>query len=176
MIKKWNDKLEKMFESTNQDLTLIENSQKFDLNPDNTYLENLSYIYTSSVESQNIEAIFSQLSPFFELGFLLEKQKNAYTPTHTFAFGALSNLAERNLLLKLPKTDIFVIVRASATAMLKKLGFGFLNNDKKMSVFVIAISPNYSIVVATKLAEPWLKLRLESLQKTLMKINFVTPA
>ncbi|MBC7466117.1 MAG: hypothetical protein H7256_08995 [Bdellovibrio sp.] len=172
MIKKWNEKLEKMFESTNQDLTLIESSQTFELNPDNVYLENLSYIYTSAVEKNNIQAVFTQLSPFFELGFLLEKQKNVYTPTHAFAYGNISNIADKKILLKLPRTDVFVVVRAAASAILKKVNYDFLNRDKKMSAFVVAISPNYSILVATKIAEPWLKLRLESLQKTLMKINF----
>lgn len=172
MIKKWNEKLEKMFETTNQDLTLIENAQSFELNPDNVYLENLSYVYTSVVEKNNIESVFSQLSPFFELGFLLEKQKNAYTPIHGFAYGNPISIAEKNIILKLPKTDVFVIVRAAANALLKKMGYEFLNQDKKMSVFIVGISPTYSILVATKIAEPWLKVRLESLQKTLMKINF----
>lgn len=161
-----------MFESNNQDLTLIENSRTFELNPDNRYLENLSYVYTSNLEKNNVQAIFTQLSPFFELGFLLEKQKNVYTPTHVFAYGNISNIADKKILLKLPKTDVFVVVRAAATAILKKVNYDFLNRDKKMSAFVITISPNYSVLVATKLAEPWLKLRLESLQKTLMKISF----
>jgi len=172
MIKKWNEKLEKMFDSTNQDLTLIESGKTFELNPDNVFLENLSYIYSNPVQKNNIESVFTQLSPFFEVGFLLEKQKNTYTPTHMFAYGNIDNIDQQNILLKLPKTDIFIVVRASAAAILKKLGFDFLNKDKKMSAFVIAVSPNYSILVATKLAEPWLKNRLESLQKTLMKINF----
>lgn len=172
MIKKWNEKLEKMFESTNQDLTLIESSRTFELNPDNVYLENLSYVYNSPIQKNNILSVFSQLSPFFELGFLLERQKNSYTPTHGFAYGNLTNLSEKNILLKLPKTDMFVIVSTSASGILNKMNYNFLNPEEKMSAFVIAVSPTYSILVATKIAEPWLKLRLESLQKTLMKINF----
>jgi hypothetical protein len=172
MIKKWNERLEKMFESSNQDLALIESSRTFELNPDNSYLENLSYIYSVSVQKNNIQSVFSQLSPYFELGFLLEKQKNSYTPTHAFAYGIMNDISEKNILLKLPRTDIFVIVRTAASSILKKMNFDFLNTDKKMSAFVISLSPTYSILIATKLAEPWLKLRLESLQKTLMKINF----
>lgn len=172
MIKKWNEKLEKMFESTNQDLTLIESSRTFELNPDNVYLENLSYVYNSPVQKYNILSTFSQLSPFFELGFLLERQKNSYTPTHSFAYGNLTNLSEKNILLKLPRTDMFVIVSTPASGILNKMNYNFLNPEGKMSAFVIAVSPTYSILVATKIAEPWLRLRLESLQKTLMKINF----
>ncbi|MFZ3229744.1 MAG: hypothetical protein WA160_06040 [Pseudobdellovibrio sp.] len=172
MIKKWNDKLEKIFNSTNQDLALLESSQNFELNSDNLYLENLSYIYTNPIRPQNIQSLFSQLSPFFEIGFLLEKQKSYHTPTQMFAFGQLSNIAEKNILLKLPATSVYTIVRTSAVGILKKMNFAFLNSQNKMSAFVISVSPSLSILVVTKIADPWLKLRLESLQKTLMKVNF----
>ena len=93
MIKKWNDKLEKMFETNTQDLTLIESQRTFELNSDNRSLENLSYIH-SMVSKKDISFVFSQLAPFFEVGFLFEKQKQNYAAIQGFAFSHMLELAE----------------------------------------------------------------------------------
>src|SRR3989344_1162369 len=171
MIKKWNDQLEKIFETNTQDLTLIESQQSFELNADNTQLENLSYIH-SSVTSTNRTNVFSQLCPFFEIGFLLEKQNKNYAPTQAFAFGQPIRLDQKAITLNLPQTSLFAVVKTPATSILKKMNFEFLNSRQKMNAFIIAISPQFSVLVATEMAEPWIKVRLEILQKALMKISF----
>lgn len=172
MIKKWNETLEKIFESNNQDLNLIESSQNFELNPDNSYLENLSYVYNNTVEKNNLPSLFSQLSPYFEIGFLLEKQDRSHTTTHMFAYGNLIDLKKKSTTLSLPNSTVFTVLKTSAPAILKKMNMNFLNPQNKLNAFVISVSPQYSFLVFTKLADPWLKLRLESLQSTLMKIYF----
>lgn len=171
MNKKWNDTFEKIFETNTQDLTLLENQQHFELNSENHYLENLSYIHCQT-DHINIVRIFSQLSSFFEIGFLFEQQKDLFVAAQGFAFGQILNLGEKNILIKFPKMDLYAMLKTNASAMLKKMTYGFLNKNKKMNGFVIKISTRHSVLVFTELAEPWLKLRLESLQKTLMKISF----
>lgn len=171
MNKKWNDTFEKIFETNTQDLTLLESQQSFELNSENHSLENLSYIHCQT-DQVNIVRIFSQLSSFFELGFLFEKKKDIFSATQGFAFGQVLNLGEKNILIKFPKMDLYSLFKTNASAILKKMNYGFLNKSKKMNAFVIKISSQHSVLVFTELAEPWLKVRLESLQKTLMKISF----
>ncbi len=172
MIKKWNEKLEKMFESNTSDLSQIESRQSFELNADNSSLENLSYVHSTRLDKNCIHSVFTQLSPFFEIGFLFEQQNKLSIAIDAFAFGEPIDLRSALLTLKLPKTDLFNIARTSAEALLKKLNYAYLNPQKKMNAFVISISVSFSILVVTEMAEPWLKLRLEALQKTLMKIHF----
>ena len=171
MIKKWNDKIEKAFNVNTQDLSLLESQQTFQLNFENHSLENLSYIH-SRISQQNITNVFSQLASFFEMGFLLEKQKRNFAAVQGFAFGQTLKLDEKNIFLNLPKTQLYNVVRTSAPSILKKINYDFLNHSQKMNAFVITISAQHSLLVFSQLAEPWMKLRLESLQKTLMKISF----
>ena len=91
MIKKWNDKFEKIFETSTQDLALIESQRTFMLDSNNSALENLSYIHTLS-SNANITNVFSQLASFFEAGFLFEKQKSNYAAVQGFAFGQTLDL------------------------------------------------------------------------------------
>ena len=93
MNKKWNDTFEKIFESSTQDLTLLESQKTFELNLENHSLENLSYIH-SQPDQINIVRIFSQLSSFFELGFLFQKQKNTFAAIQGFAFSQNINLGD----------------------------------------------------------------------------------
>ena len=172
MIKKWNEKLEKMFEANTSDLSLIESRESFELNSNNSSLENLSYVHSARLDKNCIHSVFTQLSPFFEIGFLFERQNNQGFAIDAFAFGEPIDLRSMTLNLKLPKTELFNIAKTSAEALLKKLNFSYLNPQKKMNAFVISISASFSILVVTELAEPWLKLRLEALQSTLMKIHF----
>ena len=62
-----------MLETNNQDLALLENQKNFDLNLNNRMLENLSYIHSQDKKIQ-MTTLFTQLSPFFEVGFLFERQ------------------------------------------------------------------------------------------------------
>ena len=172
MIKKWNEKLEKIFESNTRDLSLIESRQSYELNSDNSSLENLSYVHSTRLDKNCIHSVFTQLSPFFEIGFLFEKQNKQGFAIDAFAFGEPIDLRSAMLSLKLPKTDLFNIAKTSADSLLKKLNYAYLNPQKKMNAFVISVSASFSILVLTEIAEPWLKLRLETLQKTLMKIHF----
>ena len=172
MMKKWNEKLERAFESTNQDLSLMESRQTFELNADNSSLENLSYIHSVLPEKESIHSVFTQLSPFFEVGFLFEKQKDSNLAIDAFAFGQPIFLGSQNILLRLPRTKLFHIAKTPAPAILKKLNHSFVNPERKMTAFVVAISDTYSLLLGTEIAEPWLKVRLEVLQKTLMKIHF----
>ncbi len=172
MIKKWNEKLEKAFESNNQDLSLLESRQSFELNADNSSLQNLSYIHSVMPEKESIHSVFTQLSSFFEVGFLFERQKDLNLVIDAFAFGQPIKLGTESLLLRLPPTKLFQVAKTPASSILKKLNYSFVNPERKMTTFVIAISHTYSVLLGTEIAEPWLKVRLEILQKTLMKIHF----
>ena len=107
--------------------------------------------------------------------FLFEKQNKLSVAVDGFAYGQPVDLANKLLILKFPVSPLFHIVKTPASSILKKLNYEFLNPQKKMSGFMISVSATYSILVATEMAEPWIKLRLETLQKTLMKIYFEWP-
>jgi hypothetical protein len=74
--------------------------------------------------------------------------------------------------LILPKPELFNVLSTNAQAFLNNLSLSHFDTEKKMSAFYIRISESQAILMMSSLAEPWLQLRIEALQKTLMKIPF----
>lgn len=179
MFKKINNKIEKMFDqsssfvvTSHNDLVSENNNVQF-LNNTNL-LENLSYIFSSEITPENLPQLFSQLSSYFEIGLLLKRHPNstAYRTLNTFAFQQELTLPESVKNIKLPQSGIFKVLKTSAFGLLSHFNLNHLDPQKKMNSYLIPISIDYSIIVMTQVAEPWAGLKIEALQKTLMKINF----
>lgn len=176
MIKNFNQKIEELFEKPfdpQRAQSLEEIKTKFILSEDNKQIENLSYVFASTVGKNEIPLLFSQLASFFEIGFLFEK-------THTRKFQALQMFAYsiqiKNLdgigLMQLPEPKLFKVLCTSSASFLSKANLSMFGEDRKLDAYLIRVSKNETFVLMLSLADPWAQLRIEALQKTLMKIIF----
>ncbi len=180
MLKKINSKLEILFEQTPQsmagaDTSLRDTKNNFELINNNELLENLSYVFSEDVTQENLPQLFMQLSSYFEIGFLFKTNPDRpiYKVCHAFVFGKKVNSTENLKQIQLPKSNYFNILKSDSFCFLKHFKMEMFDHDKKMNCYLMAINPNYCLVLLTQTAEPWAKLKIESLQKTLMKINFL---
>ncbi|MBC7741740.1 MAG: hypothetical protein H7061_06070 [Bdellovibrionaceae bacterium] len=177
MIKKWNEKVEKIFDQPNQPQASAECEElkkAFDVTLDNQSLENMSYVFSTLLTAADMGTVFTQLSSFFEMGFLIEPTLTKNVGAVSMAFAYSKHMAQVDNLkpIRIPKPAIFQVLKTDATAFLSKFNLQNFNADKKLQAFLIRVTDAHTIVVMSGLAEPWLQLRIESLQKTLMRVHF----
>ena len=179
MLKHLRNKLENLFDhDANASLALeasvLEAQRQFTPTENTAHLQNLSYIYNSEVNTNNIESLFTQLACYFEMNFLLVKPdaKQKYKTKYASLFGKKINNAESWPSVNLPAISLFTIYKTPAQSFLKKFHLQELDASKKMFAYLVALSPNCTLILVSKQAEPWSKIRIETLQQTLMKINF----
>lgn len=179
MFKKINTKLENLFDQKHDTVyignkSIIETQQNFQITDNNHMLENLSYIFSNEINRDNLSNLFSQLSSYFEIGFLMHKKENPnlYIAKEAFAFAKKIESIENIKPIKLPTPEIYKILSSKAHMFLKHYDMGELDSSEKMISYLIPISETHAIVIVTQTAEPWARLKIESLHKTLMKINF----
>ncbi len=188
MFKKFSTKLEKLFEksahaSPYSEQYFAEMQDDFQIVYNNKILENLSYVFSNEINSDNLRNLFAQLSSYFEIGFLLKKSSKSpdkstiynvalYNVLSAFAFRQKINLSESLKPIKLPFPGLHKVLRTPALQILNRLGLKSLDPKEKMTSYLMPITDNCSIVVMTQIAEPWAKLKVETLHKTFLKINF----
>lgn len=172
MIKKINDAVEKIFDQADQAVDIEEIKKSFALTADNKQLENISYIFSSSFKKDELVLLFTQLSSFFEIGFLFETGKNNKTAQPVQIFAYAKQLCQNDSIspIALPKPDLYKVLKTNSKNFLKKYNLNNLDSENKMSAFLIRVSSRYTLVLMSGLAEPWLQLRIESLKKTLMRL------
>lgn len=173
MIKNLSQKIEKLFDQNQEPFSLDELKKSFQLSPDNKQIENLSYIFEKNLDKKDSALLFSQLSSFFEIGFLFEKtNRRKDQATQMFAYSTqIKNLDGLNM-IQLPRPELFKILQTSTESFLKKINLSQYGKDEKLQTFLIRVSQTETLVLLSSLAGPWGKLRLQSLQNTLMKIHF----
>lgn len=178
MFKKMNSKLEALFEQkpdilANPEYNLNETQKTFQILNNNQLIENLSYVFEGEVTQKNLEPLFLQLSSYFEIGFLMQKiNKTDYKMQSAFVYAKKINNTKEYRSIRLPVTPVFHILKTPASSFLKKFNMQTLDPSNKMDAYLLAISPTQSIVLITLMAEPWAGLKIQTLQNTLMKINF----
>lgn len=179
MFKKINTKLENLFDQPqsnlrNLDPIVTDVQSNFQLLDNNKMLENLSYIFSGEVNPKNLLNLFLQLSSYFEIGFLLQKShdKDKHEVIASFVYGKKIDIAQGFKTLKLPNPGICKVVKTSAHQILNYFNIKNIDPEKKMMSYLTPVSTNYTFVVTTQIAEPWASLKIEALQKMLMKINF----
>jgi hypothetical protein len=179
MFKQLTTKLEYLFENDTHFNLALEPSvadakKNFVLTEDLPQLRNLSYVFNNEINSQNIESLFAQLACFFEINFLMarEKPESRFKVCLTTLFGKKINNLEGWPSMSLPEGKLYTVYRTGGHSLLKKFSLQDLDADKKMTAFLLPVTSRFTFVFLTKVAEPWSKVKIETLQDTLMKINF----
>ncbi len=128
-------------------------------------LENISYMATKMNSTfDNWNLFFTRLIPFFEVGFLFSEHQLQ----NQFLFGKEISTKNKSIQLRLPKSNVFQILRTDAQAVLTKMNLAHLFRTEKMNCFYIRVEDNTGFILMTAKAEPWLQLKMDSLQKALI--------
>lgn len=179
MFRKLNARLENLFDQNSQSTRIADDvpkarAQQFQTESEVHGLENLSYIFSNEINHDNLPNLFSQLSSYFELGFLLKLDPHSqkYHLKDVFGFSKKMIFPENSRAITLPKVEFYKILKTRARPFLQHFQMSHFDYDDKMFTYLIPISDNYTIVVATPVAEPWARIKIEALRNTLMKIHF----
>ncbi len=165
-------KIENLFEQSNlqttpspANITLDKLQLQYESMDNNSLLENISYLATtmnSPLENWNL--FFTRLIPFFEIGFLFSDS----VLKNQFLYGKEINCKNKMAQLKMPKSDLFQILKTDPKSFLIKFGLSNILFAEKMNCFYVRIEENINLVLISNKAEPWLKLKMDSLQKALI--------
>lgn len=177
MLKNLTKKFEQLFEDPlahkQHAHTLEEIRKAFVPSEDNHQIENLSYVFNKTVSKKEIPLLFSQLSSFFEIGFLFEKSYSGkYHAMQMFAYSYQMKKLDGLPLIQLPQPDLFKVLQTNSKSFLSKLKLSDYDESHRLGAFLICISQSETLVLLSRLADPWAKVRLEALQNSLMKIHF----
>ncbi len=165
-------KIELLFEQSNvetqhsnESLILDKLQLRYEPIDNDKLLENISYLATNmNTTEENWNIFFSRLIPFFEIGFFFSNG----TVKDQFLYGKSINCKNKSLKLKLPKSDLFQILKTDPKSLFIKLQISNILQSEKMNGFYIRIDNDMGFILATPKAEPWLKLKMDSLQKALI--------
>jgi len=162
-------KFESLFENEDQfsNLRIINDEQKnFIAEENNQLLESIDF--ASGPEQWSI--LFSRLHLFFELGFHIKDNK----VKNYFYMGECFQKQNLRVKLNIPNSNYFNILKTSAKSLLKKFNLQEMKNSNKMTALLIRLDSENTIILFTTLAEPWLKLRCESLHRCLINHDYFT--
>jgi hypothetical protein len=177
MLNKLTKKLEKLFDNPldhkQHALALDEIKKAFVLSEDNQQIDHLSYIFSQTVGKKDTALLFSQLSSFFEMGFLFEKSNSEkYQVTQMFVYSLQMKKLDGLPLVRLPRATLFKVLETDSQSFLTRMKLSDYDETGRMGAFLIRISETETLILLSSLADPWAKVRLASLQNALMKIQF----
>lgn len=180
MLKKINHKLENLFEDQpSQAAPEIARTEDSSFEPVQNlkFLENLSYIFTNIFDADDLHKLMQRLSCFFSFGIVLKKSANLagrFEVSHSFAHGKTISFEDsipRSIIL--PETPVYTVLSTPAVNVISKLNLPLNGHAYAGSTcYSISLSQTLCLIVASASAEPWATLEIETLQQTLMKINF----
>jgi hypothetical protein len=172
MTKNLNKKIENLFEQSNTEqiappanLILDRLQLKYEPLENDQLMENISYLpsaMTSSIDNWTI--FFTRLIPFFEIGFLFSDN----LLRQQFLFGKEINCKNKTLKIMLPKSDFFQVLKTDPKSFLIKFGLSNILYTEKMNCFFVRVDESIGFILITTKAEPWLQLKMDSLQKALI--------
>lgn len=180
MLKKINHKLENIFDDQSShaapEIVRPEDSS-FEPVQNLKFLENLSYIFTNIFDADDLHKLTQRLSCFFPFGIVLTKSANLngrYEVSHSFSHGKTISFEDnisRSIIL--PETPVYTVLSTPAVNVISKLNLPLnCHSYTGSTCYSISLSPTLRLIVASASAEPWATLEIETLQQTLMKINF----
>ncbi len=134
--------------------------------------ESLGYAL-DGLQSKRSQSLFAQLSLFFEVGILLQKQSDQqakpfpWLSKYSFAYGHFFH-EDSTLITKVPTTHLDQIFKKTETSGFEKLKCSRWIEKNKFQAFLIPLEKDIYFIGLTGMAEPWLKIHLEKIQKRLL--------
>lgn len=142
-----------------------------------TNLQELKNIKLQAKQADDLFiSLFSQLTPYFESGLLLYRKRTdgkKETWVHGAAFheGVYFHIPEEfaNLSLELPVVKKLELKKCAPYQLLSPLGLTELCDHSDSSAFVCKVHDLFTMILMTKLPEPWLRLHMESIHQFIEK-------
>ncbi len=156
--------LEQFFELSNQTQSPSQNQSLKKMKTEYVSEENFYLLENVGYFPADWTLFFDRLSPFFEAGFLFRHNRL----TQSFFYGKTIPKIQRLLDLKLPQSGFLKILKTDAKSMSLKLNMADILPVEKMSCFFVRLDDEFGIVLLTSTAEPWLQLKMNTLQKALI--------
>ncbi|MCK6597308.1 MAG: hypothetical protein L6Q37_03005 [Bdellovibrionaceae bacterium] len=160
---------EKIFNLNQEQIkTLNEEVMNFEYPDKEIYLRGISCLLPNG-ENEKLTTIFYRLKVFFEIGFLFElnKKTELWDLKHNFIFDKTNEVKTNHQgSINLPSLQLFKPYTSSKQNFLKSLGFSSLLS-LNLSSILIKTSETTAMVLMTKQADPWLRIKMESIVKEL---------
>lgn len=163
-ILKLHKKLEKILE---EDSATFEENQRIQSQFE-TKLEipHFSMEGLPSDELDRVAWLFSQLVPFFEYGLLLSKHGEFTKAVAQFDRGVLVH-SKKEILISIKTHQLpylSFLKNKGSSDFLKKI---FNSATDREDVFLMRLTPDFSLLIGTRIAPPWQNQHLENMQKLL---------
>lgn len=164
------EKIELLFESSPLLGLKFDNNIKLE----NQYelINNISYFDFGL--TPNWEIIASRLSPFFDCIILCQDSRvySLYFQNQKIDHPIWS------VNISWPKSDYLNILKADTGPFMKKIFEEKIFNPKKHSTFLVNLGTqdghDFKMILVSSTAEPWLNVKIETLQSALEKLTFST--
>jgi hypothetical protein len=161
------------FDDSEQDIIKSKNS--FSLVLSNRDYESLGFGLDGPGEKK-IQSLFAQLSLFFEIGVLIQKQSSAiekpqkthWHALYSFCYGHFFD-EQSQLLSRIPITQLDQIFKKTELSGFETLKCNLWIDQQKFQAFLIPLSAEVHFIALTGMAEPWLKIHLQKVQERLLK-------
>ncbi len=159
------EKVENLFDQDDvQEHLKIYTNEKFNVEPNHQLLSNIQF----NESPEKWELFFTRLIPFFEMGLFIKND----SVLKLFLNGHTADIPILKLIFKLPTSPYFNILRTPAVPLLRELKLENLIQSQKACGLLIRLDQNEYIVLFTEVADPWLRLRCENLQKSLIQHDY----
>lgn len=112
---------------------------------------------------------FSRLALMFDAGLLLENQDGQWRAQASFKKGHTQLLKNNSkLYLNLPHTDLLTVLKTNPEPILKKLQLTDLDSENRSSCLLLKVTPDFSFLLLSTMADPWLKEHMEQVRSALI--------
>lgn len=166
LTKRFETLLENDFDTKAQDIENIQNN--FESSRDIQLIRGLSQGLPEDHVDRAI-VIFSRLAMHFEGGILLENQDGKWCSQAQFSRGHIQLIkTQERKFLSLPNVAIASVLKTSSGALLQKLNLTVLDPQKKCTCLVFKVTPDFSFVLLSELADIWLKEHTENIRQALI--------
>ncbi|MFP5518770.1 MAG: hypothetical protein ACLGGX_02610 [Bdellovibrionia bacterium] len=112
--------------------------------------------------------LFQRLADFAEYGYFFENQDGTHKLYATFQFGVVSPIhSEPRPAMSLPHADLLTVLQTNATNIVEKIPQVKIQNSEDYRAFLIRISSDFTIILLSKLPDPWMKVHMEDLHRAI---------
>jgi len=142
--------------------------------------EILSLRFQIEKKEDLVITLFSRLSPFFDAGLLLYRKATS-SKTETWVNGAAfyegvyfqipDEVINKNLVL--PTLKKYELKKCAPYQILSPLGLTDLSDHSDSNAFVLKVHDDLTMVLMTKLPEPWLRLHVEKIYHSFIEANLL---
>ena len=129
-----------------------------------------TFSYLPSSETLKVQSLYGKLVPLFECTSLIHINNRRIRLIQNNIFGQKQESTQKEALIDISVAPLFEWIRITtspATETLMRTEFG-ISDTSKFQLLIYKIRHDYALMIATAQAEPWLKIKLDSLAEQIV--------